>query len=1171
MAAADLVRRNPKCPFVMHVSVLDTASVPICDFFNVIRSISVENRSRVYQAAAVALVESDPPFFKPFTLGFAEFRPWQLRDAPPASLEAECDWPYLASLESSRDAKVIVTLGRRDELILRQLLPVRIEPFWDWRGLGPLVDSLAFHARNAAPAVLADVMRGMLSGSADVPGEPWDVFPAAWETVRRREIFLEGVPGPVPTEPCDVLRPAALATRNSGTVLDMGLLLASLLDGQGVNTFLVFTEERLYLGVWLAARMFNAAWTEDLLTLHRCIKRGDVAIVDLAFVGPPNAVPELSKAMILSEKSIRDASFKGILDIGRAFHERDGRMKRRCPADVRLLFRYPPELLLPPAREADRGVPDAMAPPPPMPEPGQGKAEGVPGGPYELAPPSAGPPTRQAAPASPPASSVSGLPEAPDWQDCFPDEDFGFPPAGNGHQSPDTSRPEWFEFPGSPPSYYPGDSGPYWFETPVALYGQLPYEPWLGHHAPPGESAGAGPGPAASGFVGEDPAGIGPGPSDDRHVGGEADEAGDDYWDEYGSEETGDGGDGPGYVPVLDEDTYPEPGPAERRGRIGVWMGKLLDTTLRNSLLNYRPGGKSLELAVFSPLWLEDSLYEKKKFKIVSGPELLDRRREFMTLQDGSPRDPREALLCLSEDVCRERKLLAEHRPPDMEKRLLAMYRQARLDLQEGGANTLFLTLFRIRYRPLRSEAFCEAPLVLVPVSLERAKAGGAWRLSALEDEPTVNLTLLEILRQDFRMTGLDEFAERMPRNLDGPDLVRVAARAEREIRLSGRRGWRLLYRESLGHFSFAKHLMWKDLKELKRLKSFASPVALALAGDGPFREADEGSAPPLTPAALDERLDPALDFCPLPADSSQLAAVRRSADGGSFVLIGPPGTGKSQTIANIIAQALADGKSVLFVAEKAAALNVVHRRLKDAGLERFCLELHSNRTGKKDVAARLKESLGVEPDFAPRAGDWKSLSERVRYAAIHLDFYVSELHGGHPSGLDPYTAMEALMADSDSPEISLERPAPGGGRGASEGSAADRQNAAAGPDSSEASPDGSGASPDGSGASRKGAGTQPASFPFGSPEEIEAAKEALEHASRLLEPVRDLVRTPFLSGEILGWTSDRMRELKEAAESVLGLAARFRAYDAALATYGLHVEDGALEDTYRLKELRRL
>ncbi len=93
-------------------------------------------------------------------------------------------------------------------------------------------------------------------------------------------------------------------------------------------------------------------------------------------------------------------------------------------------------------------------------------------------------------------------------------------------------------------------------------------------------------------------------------------------------------------------------------------------------------------------------------------------------------------------------------------------------------------------------------------------------------------------------------------------------------------------------------------------------------------------------------------------ADSSQIEAIATARNGKSFVLQGPPGTGKSQTITNIIVECLANGKRVLFVSEKLAALNVVYDKLKKAGLEEFCLELHSYKTNKKDVITELCHTL---------------------------------------------------------------------------------------------------------------------------------------------------------------------------------------------------------------------
>src|SRR3546814_1508377 len=114
-----------------------------------------------------------------------------------------------------------------------------------------------------------------------------------------------------------------------------------------------------------------------------------------------------------------------------------------------------------------------------------------------------------------------------------------------------------------------------------------------------------------------------------------------------------------------------------------------------------------------------------------------------------------------------------------------------------------------------------------------------------------------------------------------------------------------------------------------------------------------------MKPSEIDEKIDPSELFMPLPADSSQIVAVHASAQGGDFVLEGPPGTGKSQTIANIIAHNLGLGRRVLFVSEKMAALEVVYRRLVEKGLGRFCLELHSSKANKKEdrKSTRLNSS----------------------------------------------------------------------------------------------------------------------------------------------------------------------------------------------------------------------
>jgi len=145
----------------------------------------------------------------------------------------------------------------------------------------------------------------------------------------------------------------------------------------------------------------------------------------------------------------------------------------------------------------------------------------------------------------------------------------------------------------------------------------------------------------------------------------------------------------------------------------------------------------------------------------------------------------------------------------------------------------------------------------------------------------------------------------------------------------------------AMGRFSFSKYLLWKDLVD--RTDALKENRVVRHLLDNPTEVFDAGAGSIPEPADIDDQFNPGEIFHPLHADSSQIAAIMAASEGKDFVLIGPPGTGKSQTIANIVSQCLATKKSVLFVAEKTAALEVVYRRLKKVGLGDCCVELHSS------------------------------------------------------------------------------------------------------------------------------------------------------------------------------------------------------------------------------------
>ena len=457
-------------------------------------------------------------------------------------------------------------------------------------------------------------------------------------------------------------------------------------------------------------------------------------------------------------------------------------------------------------------------------------------------------------------------------------------------------------------------------------------------------------------------------------------------------------------LPPFDSlpDEYPMP--ETPAGRLERWQRKLLDLSARNPLLNHRATRSSLNLICAQPGRLEDKLAQGARIKIQSVPkptgqpqdEELHRRRTGEIITQEYARDALE-----------KNQILVDLDHDELSRRAVSIYRKAQTALQEGGANTLYVALGFLSWkRDQKDRRAFRAPLILLPVTLTRESVRSGVRMLAHDDEPRFNTTLLEMLRKDFEI-DVDGLDGTLPADDSGVDVDGVWDRVRRAVRDAP--GFEVVTDVVLGHFSFAKYLMWKDLVDrIDALRS--SPIVNHLI-DTP-RDAYTSDIEFVRPDEIDRQFSPSDLLAPLPADASQMAAIATADRGKDFVVIGPPGTGKSQTIANLIAHLLGKSKSILFVSEKTAALEVVYRRLKDVGLGDFALELHSNKARKLDVLNQLRDAWEYGHDAV--ADRWKAEAERLKQLRNRLNLVVYRLHLRRRNGMTAFEAMGVRIRDEN-------------------------------------------------------------------------------------------------------------------------------------------------------------
>ncbi|MEM3852107.1 MAG: DUF4011 domain-containing protein [Methanomassiliicoccales archaeon] len=339
---------------------------------------------------------------------------------------------------------------------------------------------------------------------------------------------------------------------------------------------------------------------------------------------------------------------------------------------------------------------------------------------------------------------------------------------------------------------------------------------------------------------------------------------------------------------------------------------------------------------------------------------------------------------------------------------LNSLIRTARFREREMGVWTLYLSVGLLEWKDIAFNTDVLSPVILVPVRITYDRAERKYLLSAADEDTVVNPALLqrleEVMGREFRTLERDAGSKEIKDYLE--DMEQHLAE-----------GMRLHYRLNFSILFFQKLVMYADLQR-SRKKFLENPIVRAVCGDS--ISPDKGI--PEEILTREVRDLPKNAFPILDADSSQLEAIIRAVHGESLVIQGPPGTGKSQTIVNLIAFALREGKTILFVSEKMAALDVVYKRLSAAGLSSACLELHSHSSDKKEVLRDIERTLHRHMD---EEHELETSFRKLAAKREQLDAYVEALRKqmGAMQGANYYTAVCELTRLRNIPLLKFELP----------------------------------------------------------------------------------------------------------------------------------------------------
>lgn len=422
-----------------------------------------------------------------------------------------------------------------------------------------------------------------------------------------------------------------------------------------------------------------------------------------------------------------------------------------------------------------------------------------------------------------------------------------------------------------------------------------------------------------------------------------------------------------------------------------TWQRRLLDLSLKNNLLNFKYGRDAIHLLTGNVFTFCEKITNVGVYTLKSWNGYNEDKKYF---DNDERKDGELVALQLNSGIFNaygQTKTLVENAS--------SLMRKAKSSQEEVGANTLYLAVGFLAWKNKDEKDEKYAPLILYPATIKKTKSDGIK--IEIDEEYQINTTLVEFLYQSF---GID--IRGLENTHFDPQQIFSVLRGE----IVNMKGWRICNDAYIAQFTFTRYAMWSDVKNNISVYKKNPLVASLLANENKLVNnklcgVDEDDASPFDIVT------------PLACDSSQYSAVAESAKGTTFVLHGPPGTGKSQTITNIIANAVSAGKRVLFVAEKQAALQVVKKRLNDVGVGEFCLELHSGKSvDKSEIIASIENTLSLKSEFDKEK--YEAVGDRIIELKNTLKMPVSALHKKRRLGVSVYEGILYYLQNKSAPEL---------------------------------------------------------------------------------------------------------------------------------------------------------